>query len=446
MLSFRGRHAIKLSKYRKLNFCSNVIEKWRNIPDYDKYQVSSFGNFRNIRNQRIRFVNYKSFRERGRRAHITLMTNDNARKTSFVHRLVLSSFHPIQNDALEVNHIDGDPYNNVLENLNWMTRKENMRHAATLGKFGKGVPIQIIHKHSNKPLEFQTMRKCQEYLNRIGKIISSSYISYLCQNQKCWNDIGFKYLDESRYIFTIQPEKNEYWRYYQTGKQFQQYYVSNHGRIKCVRKQKEKLMSQSIQNSGYYSAYVRSAEAVHRVVAKLFVNNPNDYNMVDHVDGDCWNNHASNLRWIKNCAENMSNTNTKNKIRTTKSLQNKQRYFPISQFNKYNLVTIKEWDCQQQLISAGYDLRKILSCIQENSHSRTAYGYVWTPRGQKPKSVKLTEILQLSKEDPTKVIHEWTQKELQSDGWHVSNIIRCCNNRVGSSQGFKWKYAYNRES
>ena len=157
MLSFRGRHAIKYSKYQKFNFCSNVIEEWRNIPNFDKYEVSSFGNFRNIRNQRIRFVNYKSFKERGRRANITLMTNDNIRKTFFVHRLVLSSFHPIQNGALEVNHIDGDPYNNVLENLNWMTREENMQHAANLGKFGKGVPIQIIHKHSNEPLEFQTI-------------------------------------------------------------------------------------------------------------------------------------------------------------------------------------------------------------------------------------------------------------------------------------------------
>eukprot|EP01084_Bolivina_argentea_P253014 424894_1 len=43
----------------------------------------------------------------------------------------------------------------------------------------------------------------------------------------------------------------------------------------------------------------RSCEYVHRLVAKYFVPNPNNYKMVDHKDANMFNNHASNLRWIK---------------------------------------------------------------------------------------------------------------------------------------------------
>lgn len=38
-------------------------------------------------------------------------------------------------------------------------------------------------------------------------------------------------------------------------------------------------------------------EKVHRIVAKLFCNNDNNYDVVNHIDGDKTNNHYSNLEW-----------------------------------------------------------------------------------------------------------------------------------------------------
>ena len=39
---------------------------------------------------------------------------------------------------------------------------------------------------------------------------------------------------------------------------------------------------------------------IHRLVAKAFISNPNGYNMVNHKDGNKYNNHVSNLEWCNN--------------------------------------------------------------------------------------------------------------------------------------------------
>lgn len=53
-----------------------------------------------------------------------------------VHRLVLETFCPIENmEDYQVNHIDGNKTNNNLNNLEWVTRSENMQHAMAMNLF-----------------------------------------------------------------------------------------------------------------------------------------------------------------------------------------------------------------------------------------------------------------------------------------------------------------------
>ena len=55
-------------------------------------------------------------------------------KQKFVHRIVMSMFNPIPNmEQFEINHIDGNPKNNHIGNLEWCTSKQNVHHAIIHG-------------------------------------------------------------------------------------------------------------------------------------------------------------------------------------------------------------------------------------------------------------------------------------------------------------------------
>lgn len=58
---------------------------------------------------------------------------DGKRKSLSLHRMLAELFIPNPEGKPHINHIDGNPANNSIENLEWCTHLENMRHAYATG-------------------------------------------------------------------------------------------------------------------------------------------------------------------------------------------------------------------------------------------------------------------------------------------------------------------------
>ena len=102
-------------------------EVWIDIEGYEGlYQVSSKGRVRNNKKLVLRQ------RKRGDYLAVNLYKNREC-KTFSVHRLVAIAFIPKEElEELEVNHIKGK--GNSVDNLEWVTSKENTAHAMKYGK------------------------------------------------------------------------------------------------------------------------------------------------------------------------------------------------------------------------------------------------------------------------------------------------------------------------
>lgn len=82
------------------------------------------------------------------------------------------------------------------------------------------------------------------------------------------------------------------------------YQISNHGNAKSFRQCRYgKLLKFGLTSSGYpaispHKDKKQKTMAIHRIVAKSFIPNPDNKPHVNHKDGNKQNNHVSNLEWV----------------------------------------------------------------------------------------------------------------------------------------------------
>ena len=79
------------------------------------------------------------------------------------------------------------------------------------------------------------------------------------------------------------------------------YEVSNMGRVKSLHYGKERIMKTPDDLAGYKRVRLTKQtikqKRVHRLVAEAFIPNPMNLPVVNHLDGDKYNNCVSNLEW-----------------------------------------------------------------------------------------------------------------------------------------------------
>lgn len=106
-----------------------AIEQWKDIDGYEGiYKISNFGNVLSVKNNKLRAIHLD------KDGYCRVMLCKNGRKkSSIVHRLVANAFIPNLENKPQVNHKNGIKTDNRLENLEWVTNSENMKHAFLTG-------------------------------------------------------------------------------------------------------------------------------------------------------------------------------------------------------------------------------------------------------------------------------------------------------------------------
>jgi len=103
------------------------------VPGYTGYIITRAGNIFSLQYNKM-LINRKQYRNTIKKEkfdYTVQLTKDATgnQQNWLVHRLVAKTFIPNPENKPEVNHLDGDPSNNNVDNLEWVNKKENTEHA-----------------------------------------------------------------------------------------------------------------------------------------------------------------------------------------------------------------------------------------------------------------------------------------------------------------------------
>lgn len=238
------------------------------------------------------------------------------------------------------------------------------------------------------------------------------------------------------------------------------YQVSNLGNVKNSRT--NKLLSLRYRKDNHidcmlYKNGQGKRYSVHRLVAIAFISNPNNYPIINHIDGNGLNNNVSNLEWCT-YSYNTQHANDNNLINHKTGIEHYMfgktgENHPASE-PVYCLNTKERFEnMEQAAYSVNLKATDISACCSGKQKSaglsNEKQRLVWR-KEQDYLALSEEEIKQLIDDADIRVVCITTGKiyanasdAFKETGIGKTMILKCCNGQQKKTHNTEWKYYKN---
>lgn len=166
--------------------------------------------------------------------------------------------------------------------------------------------------------------------------------------------------------------------------EFPNYEVSENGQIR--NRTTGHIKSQRIKNNGYVITDLsRNGEVktvhIHRIVAKAFLPNPQNYSEVNHINEDKTDNYYGNLEWCDRTYNNNYGNIQTLRLNTLKSRQSSNAPQRVQQIDKDGNIIATYPSMREAERQTGINNTRISAVCR--GESKQAGGYIWkkAPQG-----------------------------------------------------------------
>lgn len=237
---------------------------------------------------------------------------------------------------------------------------------------------------------------------------------------------------------------------------YEEYQVSTLGRVKRLAYYKnvcggskqyceERILKPQKRKRGYQAVMLsknskEKSFLVHRLVAMVFIPNPDNLPQVNHKDENTSNNCVDNLEWCDQCYNSNYGTS---KYRISNKLKNGVLSKPVEQYCKNGMFIMEYPSAIEASRVLGLNVSGIISCCNSNKKYSHCGGFQWKYKN----SDKIIEdirkiILQFDKDNNFIASYDSITEASKKTKVSITSISNCLSNLSKSAGGFIWKKNY----